>query len=152
MIDYCTNCDTFNTTPYSVSSLYIYINIFAVSQAFIAGAASQAGDTDSSLAKYLEVHDWPLRVSIVYATVMVHQFFLFYILFYQWKILNFEVNMYLLVQKTWTAVIQMVAMMYICLHIILRRVTATAAVCVHTIVILVTRRSTRVGIYHSFTI
>ena len=41
-------CDTFYLFPHPVSSLRIYA--FVVSRAFMAGAASQAGDADSSQA------------------------------------------------------------------------------------------------------
>ena len=60
-----------------VSSLHIYT--FVVSRAFMAGAASQAGDTDSSRAPGLTsgagVRECPPWCSIVGATVTVHQFF-----------------------------------------------------------------------------
>ena len=67
--------------------IYIY---FVVSRAFMAGAASQAGDADSSRAPGLtsglqgsvNVHPW---CSIVGATVTVHQFFCILHLFYSYQ-------------------------------------------------------------------
>ena len=53
---------------------------FVVSRAFMAGAASQAGDADSSLGTrshlwFAGVREFPSWGSIVGATVTVHQFF-----------------------------------------------------------------------------
>ena len=63
--------------PHPVSSLHIYT--FVVLRAFMAGAASQAGDADSSRAPgliwFAGVHGCPPWCSIVGSTVTVHQFF-----------------------------------------------------------------------------
>ena len=53
----------YNTGPHPVSSLHIYT--FDVSQAFMAGAASQAGDADSSRA--------PGLTSVLQGSVNVHR-------------------------------------------------------------------------------
>ena len=75
----CCGCDTFySVCSRPVSSLHIYT--FVVSRAFMAGAATQAADADSSRAPSLtsglqgsvNVHGW---CSIVGATVTVRQFF-----------------------------------------------------------------------------
>ena len=69
----------YSVGPSPVSSLHIYT--FVVSQAFIAGVASQAGDADSSRAPGLTsglqagVRECPLWCSIVSATVILHQLF-----------------------------------------------------------------------------
>ena len=60
----------YSVGPHPVSSLHIHI--FVVSRAFMAGAASQAGDADSS--RFAGVRECPPWCSIVGATVTVHQF------------------------------------------------------------------------------
>ena len=68
----------YNVDPHPVPSLHIYA--FVVSRAFMAGAASRAGDADSSRAPgftsglqgSMNVQPW---CSIVGATMTVHQFF-----------------------------------------------------------------------------
>ena len=79
----CCGCDT----PYIVSvhvqyqaSIYICIYTFVVSRAFMAGAASQAGDADSlrgtwSHLWFAGVRECPPWCSVVGALVTVHQFF-----------------------------------------------------------------------------
>ena len=68
----------YSVGPHPVSSLHIYT--FVVLRAFMAGAASQAGDADSSRAPGLTSglqgsFECPPWCSIVGATVTVHQFF-----------------------------------------------------------------------------
>ena len=75
----CCGCDTsYSVGPHQVQSLHKYT--FVVSRAFMAGAAGQAGDADSSRASGLTfwfagVRECPPWCSIVGATVTVHQFF-----------------------------------------------------------------------------
>ena len=68
----------YSVGPHPVSSLHIYTLV--VSRAFMAGAASQAGDADSSCGTCLTLVcrgpvNSPPWCSIVGATVTVHQFF-----------------------------------------------------------------------------
>ena len=67
----------YSVGPHPVSSLHIYT--FVVSRAFMTGAASQAGDADSSRAPghlcFPGVRECPAWCYIVGATVTVHQFF-----------------------------------------------------------------------------
>ena len=67
----------YSVGPHPVSSLHIYT--FVMSRAFMADAASQAGDADSSrasgLTSCLRVRQCPPWCSIVGVTVTVHQFF-----------------------------------------------------------------------------
>ena len=69
------NAFLYSVGPHPVPSLHIYT--FVVSQAFTAGTASQAGDSDSSRSHlwFAEFSECPPWCSIVGATVTVHQFF-----------------------------------------------------------------------------
>ena len=63
----------YSVRPHPMSSLHIYA--FVVSRAFMTGAASQAGDADSSRAPGLTSGlQGSVNASIVGATVTVHQF------------------------------------------------------------------------------
>ena len=68
----------YNVAPHPMSSLRLYTSV--VSLAFMAGAASQAGDADFSQGTWFHlwsagVRECPPWCSIVGATVTVHQFF-----------------------------------------------------------------------------